>query len=203
MMYWLMIGVALFGVAVSAQYTEIPAKSGPASLVFPGPGDPVVLEQIEERSRKLDGEALEVEAIRSKVYRNSSGKLRIDSDEGDVNSGGLAQTISHIIDPSTGVRLILLSAAKSGYRWRDRVRRWVCKPRGLGARIKRLREEAGESQEDMLSHGYSVRYWQKVEAGKPITLRTLLRICRIFSTPMCDVVRGLDRNPKTGSRRSR
>jgi len=70
--------------------------------------------------------------------------------------------------------------------------------KGLGARIKRLREEAGESQEDMLSHGYSVRYWQKVEAGKPITLRTLLRICRIFSTPMCDVVRGLDRNPKTG-----
>ena len=68
--------------------------------------------------------------------------------------------------------------------------------KGLGARIKRLREEAGESQEDMLSHGYSVRYWQKVEAGKPITLRTLLRICRIFSTPMCDVVRGLDRNPK-------
>ena len=35
---------------------------------------------------------------------------------------------------------------------------------------------------------------------KPITLRTLLRICRIFSTPMCDVVRGLDRNPKRGSR---
>jgi len=73
----------------------------------------------------------------------------------------------------------------------------------LGGRIKRLREEAGESQEDMLSHGYSVRCWQKVEAGKPITLRTLLRICRIFSTPMCDVVRGLDRKPKTGSRRSR
>lgn len=68
--------------------------------------------------------------------------------------------------------------------------------KGLGARIKRLREEAGESQEDMLSHGYSVRYWQKVEAGKPITLRTLLRICRIFSTPMCDVVRGLDRTPR-------
>jgi transcriptional regulator with XRE-family HTH domain len=64
--------------------------------------------------------------------------------------------------------------------------------KGLGARIKHLREEAGYSQEDMLSHGYSVRYWQKIEAGKPITLRTLLRICRLFSTPMCDVVRALD-----------
>lgn len=72
--------------------------------------------------------------------------------------------------------------------------------KGLGARIKKLREGSGESQEDMFSHGYSVRYWQKVEAGKPITLRTLLRICRIFSTPMSDVVRGLDGNPKKSSR---
>ena len=75
--------------------------------------------------------------------------------------------------------------------------------KGLGARIRKLREEAGYSQEDMLSHGYSVRYWQKVEAGKPITLRTLLRICRLFSTPMCDVVRGLDEIPKKGLRGGR
>ena len=68
--------------------------------------------------------------------------------------------------------------------------------KGLGSRIKALREKAGYSQEDMLSHGYSVRYWQKIEAGKPITLRSLLRICRLFSTPMADIVRGLDGIPK-------
>jgi len=68
--------------------------------------------------------------------------------------------------------------------------------KGLGSRVKELREKAGYSQEDMLSHGYSVRYWQKIEAGKPITLRTLLRICRLFSTPMADIVRGLDEIPK-------
>ena len=62
----------------------------------------------------------------------------------------------------------------------------------LGARIKQLRQKAGYSQEDMISRGFSVRYWQKIEAGKPITLRTLLRICRLFSAPMHDVVRGLD-----------
>lgn len=73
----------------------------------------------------------------------------------------------------------------------------------LGARIKQLREHAGYSQEDMLSHGYSVRYWQKIEAGKPITLRTLLRICRLFSTPMCDVVRALDGIPPKRPGRSR
>jgi len=73
----------------------------------------------------------------------------------------------------------------------------------LGARIKQIRQEAGYSQEDMLSHGYSVRFWQKVEGGKPITLRTLLRICRIFSTPMCDVVRGLDGISRKRSRDSK
>ena len=75
--------------------------------------------------------------------------------------------------------------------------------KGLGTRIRALRERAGYSQEDMITHGYSVRYWQKVEAGKPITLRTLLRICRLFAVPMCDVVRGLDDTRKKGPRRRR
>jgi transcriptional regulator with XRE-family HTH domain len=61
----------------------------------------------------------------------------------------------------------------------------------LGPRIQQLRKRAGYSQEDMISFGYGVRYWQRVEAGKPITLRTLLRICRILGTPMEAVVRGL------------
>ena len=61
----------------------------------------------------------------------------------------------------------------------------------LGPRIQRLRKRAGYSQEDMISFGYGVRYWQRIEAGKPITLRTLLRICRILGTTMEAVVRGL------------
>ena len=48
----------------------------------------------------------------------------------------------------------------------------------LGQRIQTLRKRRGYSQEDMISFGYTVRYWQRIEAGKPITLRTLLRICR-------------------------
>ena len=63
--------------------------------------------------------------------------------------------------------------------------------KGLGTHIRQLRERAGYSQEDMILFGYTVRYWQRVEGGKPITLRTLLRICRIFGVPMHDVVRGL------------
>jgi transcriptional regulator with XRE-family HTH domain len=61
----------------------------------------------------------------------------------------------------------------------------------LGPRIQRLRKRAGYSQEDMISFGYDVRYWQRIEAGRPITLRTLLRICRILGVSMESVVRGL------------
>ena len=62
---------------------------------------------------------------------------------------------------------------------------------GLGQRIQTLRKRCGYSQEDMISFGYTVRYWQRIEAGKPITLRTLLRICRILGTTVEAVVRGL------------
>lgn len=61
----------------------------------------------------------------------------------------------------------------------------------LGERIQALRKSRGYSQEDMISFGYTVRYWQRIEAGKPITLRTLLRICRILGTHVETVVRGL------------
>jgi len=50
----------------------------------------------------------------------------------------------------------------------------------------------------MISFGYGVRFWQRIEAGKPITLRTLLRICRILGTSMEAVLRGL--GPKTVKR---
>ena len=62
---------------------------------------------------------------------------------------------------------------------------------GLGQRIQDLRKRRGYSQEDMISFGYTVRYWQRIEAGKPITLRTLLRICGILGTTAEAVVRGL------------
>jgi transcriptional regulator with XRE-family HTH domain len=62
---------------------------------------------------------------------------------------------------------------------------------GLGQRIQALRNRRGYSQEDMISFGYTVRYWQRIEAGAPITLRTLLRICGVLGTTAEAVVRGL------------
>ena len=44
----------------------------------------------------------------------------------------------------------------------------------------------------MIGFGFSARHWQQIEAGMPITVTTLLRICEVFDVSMPKVVRGLD-----------
>jgi transcriptional regulator with XRE-family HTH domain len=65
--------------------------------------------------------------------------------------------------------------------------------RALGRRIRNLRTKQKYSQEDMISFGFSARHWQQIEAGRPITVTTLLRICDTFHVPMARLVRGLDK----------
>lgn len=65
--------------------------------------------------------------------------------------------------------------------------------RQLGRRVQDLRKKHGYTQEDMISFGFSARHWQQIEAGRPITLKTLLRICEVFSTSMDRIVSGLDK----------
>jgi len=65
--------------------------------------------------------------------------------------------------------------------------------RALGQRIKKLRQSKGYSQEDMIGFGFSARHWQQIEAGRPITVRTLLRICGVFDVSVERLVRGLDK----------
>jgi methylglyoxal synthase len=36
----------------------------------------------------------------------------------------------------------------------------------------------------MISYGFSARHWQMMEAGRPITVFTLLRICEVFDIPI-------------------
>lgn len=63
----------------------------------------------------------------------------------------------------------------------------------FGKRVRELRKKHGYSQEDMISYGFSARHWQQIEAGRPITVSTLLRICAAFETPLEHLVRGLDK----------
>jgi transcriptional regulator with XRE-family HTH domain len=64
--------------------------------------------------------------------------------------------------------------------------------RGLGQRVRDLRKKNGFTQEDMISFGFSARHWQQIEAGRPITLRTLLRIGDVFEVSIANLVSGLD-----------
>jgi transcriptional regulator with XRE-family HTH domain len=65
--------------------------------------------------------------------------------------------------------------------------------RALGSRVREIRKRKGLSQEDMISFGFSARHWQQIEAGRPITVKTLLRIFETFGVPLVRLVRGLDR----------
>jgi len=62
----------------------------------------------------------------------------------------------------------------------------------LGKRVREIRRKRGHSQEDMISFGFSARHWQQIEAGRPITLTTLLRICDALDVRLSTVLRGLD-----------
>ena len=63
----------------------------------------------------------------------------------------------------------------------------------LGERVRTLRKSRGFSQEDMISFGFSARHWQQIEAGRPITVTTLLRICEVFRVPVARLLQGLDK----------
>jgi transcriptional regulator with XRE-family HTH domain len=65
--------------------------------------------------------------------------------------------------------------------------------RALGQRVKKLREDSGYTQEDMISLGFSARHWQQIEAGRPITMTTLLRICGVFKVRADRLIQGLDK----------
>jgi hypothetical protein len=46
----------------------------------------------------------------------------------------------------------------------------------------------------MMTHGFSVRHWQMIETGRPITMFTLLRVCETFGVRIEKLVTGLDRH---------
>ena len=73
--------------------------------------------------------------------------------------------------------------------------------KALGQRVKELRRKRGYSQEDMISFGFSARHWQQIEAGRPITVTTLLRICEVFGVSLSRIVRGLDEGVYENSQR--
>ena len=64
--------------------------------------------------------------------------------------------------------------------------------RALGTKVRELRKKHGYSQEDMISFGFSARHFQQIEAGRPITVTTMLRLCEVLEIPVAKLVKGLD-----------
>lgn len=42
-----------------------------------------------------------------------------------------------------------------------------------------------------MSFGFSARHWQQIEKGRPITMKTVLRITVALNTPLNRLVKGL------------
>ena len=56
--------------------------------------------------------------------------------------------------------------------------------RGFGARVRRVRTRKGLTQEDMMDLGFSLRHYQRIEAGRSVTLRTIWKLARAFDVPL-------------------
>jgi transcriptional regulator with XRE-family HTH domain len=61
----------------------------------------------------------------------------------------------------------------------------------LGGRIRSIRERRHYTQEDMICFGFSARHWQQIEKGRPITMKTLLRVTIALEVPLSKLVRKL------------
>lgn len=107
-----LLGVSLATVMTSTQSTPPPARTGSQLLVLPRPGIPISFEHIEKHSPK-SGSDLDY-ANTGKTYRDSSGRLRMESETHD-GTGHVAASYIALIDPVAGSQTVLFTAQSIGY----------------------------------------------------------------------------------------
>lgn len=54
--------------------------------------------------------------------------------------------------------------------------------------MRSLREARGLTQEDMMDHGFSLRHYQRIEAGRSVTMRTLWKLAKAFKVPAREIL---------------
>jgi len=60
----------------------------------------------------------------------------------------------------------------------------------VGKRAKELRLKTGLTQEDMMSHGFERRYYQRIEAGEVnLSLKSLNKLAKVFGIPGWELIR--------------
>jgi transcriptional regulator with XRE-family HTH domain len=58
----------------------------------------------------------------------------------------------------------------------------------FGRRVRALRERRGLTQEDMMERGFSLRHYQRIEAGRSVTLKTLWKLAEAFEVSPREVL---------------
>jgi hypothetical protein len=89
------------------------ARPGPADLVLPSAESPLSVEQVEDRTRDLPDGTRAVEITNSAIYRDSAGRMRIES----IHIGSNELPTVFVIDPTNGFRILLSARDKIAYRF--------------------------------------------------------------------------------------
>ena len=58
----------------------------------------------------------------------------------------------------------------------------------FGERVRALRKKRGLTQEDMMERGFSLRHYQRIEAGRSVTLKTIWKLARAFGVGARDLL---------------
>ena len=53
----------------------------------------------------------------------------------------------------------------------------------FGRKVRDARKKRGFTQEDMMAEGFSLRHYQRIEAGKSVTLATIWKLSKALSIP--------------------
>ena len=58
----------------------------------------------------------------------------------------------------------------------------------FGRHVRALREARALTQEDMMDLGFSLRHYQRIEAGRSITLRTMWKLAKAVKVPPREIL---------------
>lgn len=68
----------------------------------------------------------------------------------------------------------------------------------FGRHVRELRAERGLTQEDMMERGFSLRHYQRIEAGRSVTLRTLWKLSRALGVAPAELLPPAVRSDRRG-----
>lgn len=62
--------------------------------------------------------------------------------------------------------------------------------KAVGRKVRELRVKAGLTEEDMMSHGFERRYYQRIEAGQVnISIKSINKLAKMFKVDVWRVIK--------------